>query len=161
MHQKKHFKFQFNSSRNSTTSSLIIFFLNTTLHQHPHKIGTTQFGSTKLHLSFFKVGIQISKNELAFYSTDTDRRDPPISWAHVSMKRNRATARTRRGNGGARRRWLLRRRRRYKKHPHYLLHTLMQPIWPMVGAIDDGGGHGGAADFGWRWYARAGHGSAR
>ena len=104
MHLKTHFKFQFNSSRNSTTHAHIIFFLNTILHQDPNKIGTTQFGSTKLHLSFFKVGIQICKNELAFYSTDTDRRDPPASWAHMSMKRNIATARNRRRNGEARQR---------------------------------------------------------
>ena len=41
IHLKTHFKLQFNSSRNFTRSANVIFFLNTTLHRDPIKIGTT------------------------------------------------------------------------------------------------------------------------
>ena len=54
IHLKTHFKFQFNSPRNFTTSAHFIFFLHTTLYQDPNKIGTTQFGFIKLDIQFLQ-----------------------------------------------------------------------------------------------------------
>ena len=54
MHLKTHFKFQFNSSKNYTTSVHVIFFLNTRLHYDPNKIRTTKFGFIKLEIQFLQ-----------------------------------------------------------------------------------------------------------
>ena len=59
MHLKTHFKFQFNSSKTSTTSVHVIFFLNTTLQYDPNKIGATQFGFIKLEIQFLQNNNQI------------------------------------------------------------------------------------------------------
>ena len=58
MHLKTHFKFLFNSSKTSTTSVHVILFLNTRLHHDPNKIGTTEFGSTKLEIQILQNNIQ-------------------------------------------------------------------------------------------------------
>ena len=86
MHSKTHLKFQFNSSINSTTSAHIIFFLNTTLHYESNKIGTIQFGSTKLEIQILQNNIQIWKFELAFEYTVTVTRDPHVSWARMAVR---------------------------------------------------------------------------
>ena len=86
MHSQTHFKFQFNSSKISTTSVHVIFFLNTRLHYDPNKIGTTQFGSTKLEIQILQNNIQIWKFELAFEYTVTVTRGPHVSWACMAVK---------------------------------------------------------------------------
>ena len=65
MHLKTHFKFQFKSSKNSTTSAHVIFLLNTTLHCDSTKISITPFGSTKLYIQILQNSIKMSTNELA------------------------------------------------------------------------------------------------
>ena len=50
MHLKTHFKFQFKSSKNSTTSVKIIFFLNTTLPKEHYQIYFIIFEATKLEI---------------------------------------------------------------------------------------------------------------
>ena len=86
---KNTFKFLFNSSKNSTTSVHVIFFLNTTLHYDPNKIGTTQFGFIKLKIQFLQNSIKSRINELAFEYTVTVRQGPHVSWARASATRNR------------------------------------------------------------------------
>ena len=58
MHSQTHFKFQFNSSKFSTTSAHVIFFLNTRLHYDPNKIRSTQFGSTNLEIYILQNNIK-------------------------------------------------------------------------------------------------------
>ena len=67
MHSKTHFKFQFNSSKFSTTSVHVIFFLNTRLHYDPNKIGTTQFGFIKLEIQFLQNINQFWNNWASFW----------------------------------------------------------------------------------------------
>ena len=92
MHLKTHFKFQFKSSRISTTSVHVIFFLNTKLHHDANKIVSTQFGSTNLEIYILQNSIKNWINELAFEYTVT------VSWVHlsagphVSDKKNRGRA---------------------------------------------------------------------
>ena len=85
MHLKTHFKFLFNSSKISTSSVHVIFFLNTTLQYDPTKIGITPFGSTNLEIQNSQNSIQNWKFELAFEQTVTDAWDLPVSWTHLSV----------------------------------------------------------------------------
>ena len=89
MHSKAYFKFQFKSSRISTTSVHVIFFPNTTLHQDPNKIRTTTFGSTKLQIWILQNSLQTGINELTYEYTATDVWDPGVSRPHPSARRNR------------------------------------------------------------------------
>ena len=89
MHSKTHFKFQFKSSRISTTSVHVIFFLNTKLHHDTKKIGSTQFGSTNLEIYILQNSIKNWINELAFEYTVTVRGVHLSASPHVSDKKNR------------------------------------------------------------------------
>jgi hypothetical protein len=52
---KTHFKGPFNSSRIKITHIYFIFFLNTTLHTNPNKLGITSIESTKLRYGIYNI----------------------------------------------------------------------------------------------------------
>ena len=91
MHLKTHFKFLFNSSKISTSSAHILFFLNTRLHCDSTKIGITPFGSTKMEIQNSQNSIQIWTNALAFRSWVTDARDPQNRRARMSSAPKQGT----------------------------------------------------------------------
>ena len=86
MHSKTHFKFQFNSSKFSTTSVHVVFFLNTRPPCESNKIGSTQFGSTNWELQKSQISIQNCIFELAYWVWLTDNRDPLVRGPRLSAK---------------------------------------------------------------------------
>ena len=82
---KTHFKFLFNSSKISTSSAHVIFFLNTRLHYDSTKIRITRFGSTHKEIQNSQNNIKIRTNALAFHSIDADSWGPPANRARMSV----------------------------------------------------------------------------
>ena len=104
MHLKTHFKVLFHSSKISKTCAHLIFLLNTRHDQEHNKIGSTQFGSTKLELHIFesctqfceKQNKQNQKQEINF-ATGPARTDPAArEFALARPKTRRSPACSRR-----------------------------------------------------------------
>ena len=78
MHSKSHFKFQFKSSKISTVSVKIIFFLNTSLPKEHYQIYFTIFEATKLEIQILqnstKSGINEQGSDAASSRAATARR---------------------------------------------------------------------------------------
>ena len=151
MRLKTHFKFLFNSSKISTSSVHVIFFLNTRLHHDPNKIGITPFGSTNLEIYILQNNIKTGIFELSYCSTVTNVWDP---WGKRSHRIERAEQRS----GG----WpVLARRwqglRQGQGHRCVLLdntHLSMPSPQPLPNSNTDDGMHGG-------WRRKSGDAPAR
>ena len=109
MHSKTHFKSPFKSSKSSTVSARIIFFLNTTLPKEHYQIYFTIFEATKLEIYKLQNTLKYGIFELALNTAVADRWDPLVRGPHASLTQNRAA--TLRGGGAAKAR-----RRRTRRH---------------------------------------------
>ena len=76
MHSKTHFKSPFKSSKISTISVKIIFFLNTSLPKEHYQIYFTIFEATKLGIQILQNSTKSGINELSYTLTAADRWDP-------------------------------------------------------------------------------------